>query len=320
MKYEIQKIHKTESIDGYRQLTPVDGGHMNYLRAIAETVEGERLFIKHHDHARFTEALRAHHSRQYLVKEHTIYQWLTKRGYQAIPRRVRFDGERTLSMEPFEHHIGWYWRAPTDKTLQGSYIRDVLTALQDLSHQSSHNFPSFLPDINRSHPTLHREGWGCYLAHQNIIQSALAASPLVGSDELNRDLPQLFRTYISTDQPELNALSHHDLRQSNVAWHPTHGVRIVDWSWADTGTPYADTTSFLIDLAKSGIDIAPYAEYFDPRHALLLIGFWLEHHAWPTQTPDRRVREHQLASAITAHRLVSQLTSSSVDAMSNSLR
>lgn len=292
---------------------------MNYVRVIAERPDGERLFIKHHDDARFTDALRAHHSKQYLAKEFAMYQRLAGLGYPSIPQRVRFDDGRTLSMESLEHHAGWHWRAPADNTLQPAYIRDILAALSELSHQPIHDLPSFLPDINYSHPTLLCEGWERYLDHQDAIHQVLLASTQAGSRNLLEDLPRLFDAYHTVEQPELSAFSHHDLRQSNIAWHPTEGVRIVDWSWADAGMPLADTTSFLIDLAKSGIDITPYRNYFDPAHALLLIGFWLEHSTWPTQTDDRRVREHQLTSALAAHRILMQYGATSSDDVASNL-
>jgi hypothetical protein len=98
-------------------------------------------------------------------------------------------------------------------------------------------------------------------------------------------------------------LAHADLRQSNLAWHPTEGVKIVDWSWAGPSSPGLDKTSFLIDLAKSGVDITRYANHFDTVHARKLMGFWLGRAIQPA-LPGSIVREHQLASAITAFELL----------------
>ena len=98
--------------------------------------------------------------------------------------------------------------------------------------------------------------------------------------------------------------AHNDARQSNIAWHPEQGVRIVDWSWADPAPKNADATMFLIDLAKSGHDVSGHLARFNRDYAIVLAGFWLAHSTWQARDAGSTVREHQVASAASALELI----------------
>ncbi|MBP6038358.1 MAG: phosphotransferase [Candidatus Saccharimonas sp.] len=285
------------------ELTPVAGGHMNYVRAIATLASGEQYFIKHHDDARFDDVVRARHSRAYLHKEHALYRLLEKQSFAYIPSGARLHNKQTLLLEPLSLEKGWHWRAPKDNELRERYITDVLDAVASLEQSSIQSLPSFEPDINETAPVLVLEGWDRYIEHEEAIRAELRAVGTADAAALSAALSDLYLRHHITPAGELKSFSHHDLRQSNLAWHPEYGVKIVDWSWAGLGTKKADSTSFLIDLAKSDIDVTPYMGEFDEFHALRLIGFWLEHSTWPTSDGSTTVRKHQLASAITAHRL-----------------
>lgn len=101
-----------------------------------------------------------------------------------------------------------------------------------------------------------------------------------------------------------SVLNHHDARQANIAWHPEHGVRIVDWSWAEAGLVSGDSTMFLLDLTKAGHDITPYMSQFNPIYAKLVLGYWLQRSQ--TQHPEGHdvVRMHKFISALKAARLL----------------
>jgi len=106
----------------------------------------------------------------------------------------------------------------------------------------------------------------------------------------------------------LDQLSHHDARQANIAWHPDHGAKLVDWSWADIGPKNSDATNFLIDLTKSGHDVEKYLKtYFNEDHAMVLMGFWLSHSLWPSHGNQSQVRFHQFTSAVASYQLLKQV-------------
>ncbi|MEO5949271.1 MAG: NUDIX domain-containing protein [Candidatus Saccharimonas sp.] len=279
------------------------GGHMGYTRLVASLPNGSRIFVKRHDAHRFTDGTRAEHSKKYLRKEHHVYTQLRDVS-PHIPAHVELQGDHTLLLDAYDPRDGWRWKAPTDIEERRHYIEDVLDALRSLEPLHYEAFGG----IKTSYQTIIDEGWGDYLEYKKAINDKLLNSGIVGSRELAEVLDTLYAEYLSLDPPELLYFAHYDIRQSNIAWHPEEGVRIVDWSWADHAPSGMDTTSFLVDIAKAGHDIGNYMQHAERDHLLLLIGFWLGHSVWPTPTADQTVREHQIGSAVAAHKLLKGLS------------
>lgn len=280
----------------------VSGGHMGYERHIISTPE-QSVFMKRHNAMRFTDNEREGHSRQYLQKEYDVYAQLGSES-PHIPSRAELIQDHTLLLEAYQHQDGWQWRAPRDEAARKQYIQDVLAALEDIRQLTYTDTSS----VNPTTPTLHKEGWRNYAQYREAIVATLEASAINKTSELAKQLDALYEQYMVVPKQPLDSFCHGDLRQSNLAWHPEHGVRIIDWSWAGQSTSGLDTTSFLIDLAKSGIDVSEYESYFDRDNALILIGFLLNHSTWPTSDGDTTVRTQQIASAVTAWQLLQLFT------------
>lgn len=278
------------------EIAQITAGHMQYAKHIIRTPSGEYLFAKHHDPQKFTDSVREQHSRQYLQKEHSVYTHLATHGFVAIPAHAELFDDTALLLEGLPYPQ-WQWRAPDDET-QRSYIQDTFKALKQL--QSVPVIEHAL--VHPAHDTLHNEGWLNYPLNKKLYAEYLN-NLLDNPAELVGNLEKLYQEYIQGDFSQVHYFTHHDLRQSNIAWNANHGVKIVDWSWAGAGLEQADSTSFLIDLAKSGIDVSEYSQYFNPAHALLLIGLWVEHSTWPTHGTDNTVRVHQARSAAVANQL-----------------
>lgn len=283
--------------------TQPSGGHMGYTRLIATLPNNRRVFIKQHDDSKFTDPVRAEHSKRYLRKESHVYQQLVD-AIACVPGQVELRGDHTLLMEAYDPRDGWHWRAPAQPEQLNAYIDDVLSALQSLEPVR------FIPfdEIKSSYQTFIDEGWGSFAVNREQIATKLAGSPVDGSRELAAGLDELFTRASHIPTPVLDYFAHYDIRQSNIAWHPEHGVRIVDWSWADPAPRDMDTTSFLVDLAKAGHDVSSYLQCVDPDHLVVLIGFWLGHSVWPTPSTDQTVREQQIGSAVAAYGLLERLS------------
>jgi len=290
-------------------LRDTPGGHMAYDYALLEH-EGEPYFIKHHDSATFTDPERETHSRLYLSKESATYDHLHEQGFVSIPRHHELLGDTTLLLEGLPPEQGWYWRAPTGNSTH-DYIQDVLASLATLETigQPENCYP-----ITPTYLSFNEEGWSTLHFTDNgdhvrqkirEIRHQLHTKTAEAVDELGKQIEVLAMHFTQPHTSCFTAFAHHDARQTNIAWHPEHGTRIVDWSWAGAGLPKSDSTSFLIDLAKSGVDVNDYLdEYFNPDHAMTLIGFWLGHSIWPTRPGNESVRLHQIASAATAYQLL----------------
>ncbi len=294
-----------EKLDYFGEASEIiepSGGHMGYTRLIASLPNDERIFVKRHDMHRFTDNARAEHSKRYLRKEHHVYSQL-QNSSPHVPQHVELVGDHTLLLEAYDPRDGWHWKAPKDIDERRQYVNDIIGALQSLESTPYAPFD----EINPSYQTMIDEGWGEFPRQRARILEKLAVSRVSGASELAKEIDGLYERAWQLDTPEMTHFAHYDIRQSNIAWHPQHGVRIVDWSWADHAPSGVDTTSFLIDLAKAGYDINEYASRLDPHHILVLIGFWLGHSVWPTPTPDQTVREHQIGSAVAAFRLLKSL-------------
>lgn len=291
-----------------------DGGHMAYKRLFIEAPDtGKTYFIKGQDSTMFTDAEREDHALQYLKKEQMIFDYLRSQGYNSIPAETGLIEGSYLVMESLLKDAGWYWRAPRDNPeLFGQYVQSVLASYDALQEIPLPDESYFFP--KRIMKVFMEEGWDHInpahiqkiRSNAQTLRSRLYPETDAVLDEVLDTLPELIpkgQALYDTMQPYY--LTHHDARQANIAWHPEFGTKNIDLSWVDIGWKNADATMLLIDLAKSGHDVSPYlSEYFNPEHALLLMGHWISRSAEPTRDANPIVRLHQLASALTAYRLL----------------
>ena len=275
------------------------GGHMGYDRMIATHPNSPSIFVKRHNPVRFSDSEREYHSLQYLRKEASVYAWLRDKAVDIIPDIHEYT-DNALLMSAYTADTGWQWRAPKGTSECKRYIQDVIAAAQMIGN-IVHD-PAIEHDVRNTHISIKREGWPAYKTKSEQIKNMLSAH---GEDaaELLAELDILHDASTDIADAPTEQFAHHDFRQSNIAWHPVHGVKIVDWSWAGPGFGGDDATSLLIDLDKSGYDIADYLEFINPEHALRLMGFWLCHAVDEPAPGNNNVRQQQLLSAIAAHRV-----------------
>lgn len=299
----LEKLHYYQSV---RINSPTAGGHMAYDRYISELPTGELAFIKQYSPHKYTDRERANRSMLYLQKEAYIYQYLRLNGFDALPASTGYhDG--MLAMAALTEGDDWNWRHPQDALSQKQYIADTINALRTLSDvpipEGDAIKPSFI--------SFDEEGWGTYdddnkkaiVAKLNNYACVVTNDNLSDSAyKLAANLDNLYANYKLTDYDQSMVMCHHDVRESNLAWHPQQGTKIIDWSWAGAGLKNSDTTTFLIDLHKRGVDVSAYMSNFNKDHALMMIGFWLTHSTWPEGDTD--VRFQQVHSAVAAYELL----------------
>lgn len=294
---------------------PAHGGHMAYNRYFIVD-EASEYFVKAHDPSKFTDKKREANSLQYLDKEAAYMRYIQEVAGQTVPQ-VYGVIEGALVLESLSEENGWYWRAPEDGEQKQAYIEEVLHALRSV--EAVDVIGDKLSDTRPALDIFLKDGWKIFDSKKAKMTKKAAA----WRDRLSSDNRQYFGHFINdmltidskmvaqnlAETEKNKTLSHHDARQANIAWHPDHGTRIVDWSWADEGTEKADTTMFLIDLAKSGHDVSDYmGEYFDTDHAVLLMGYYASRSLDDAYDGNDTVRFHQFASAITTYRLLMEKT------------
>lgn len=296
------------------EITIIDAGHMAYDHLFIRDGDNQ-LFVKAHDASRFTDALRESHSRAYLKKEFALLAHLAANNYSAIPNRVDLIDDSLLAMDALHQDDGWQWRAPEGDDFK-RYVHDVLIALDQLEASPIPIKPLYHDAVEPTYVTFWKEGWdditddktNALVTKTLQLSSGWTIAQQTDADELINELSHLKARAAQLERNTPLVMAHNDARQSNIAWHPDHGAKIVDWSWGDAAPKNADSTMFLIDLAKSGFDVSPYVEYINRDYVIVLIGFWLAHSLWETRDDSTTVREQQLASATAAHHLLKIMT------------
>lgn len=296
-----------------RTTYPIDAGHMAYHHYV--TSDGsDSAFVKRHDASQFTDPFREMHSRAYLKKEHAHYKHLASQGFTAIPERVALIDDSLLAMDHLSEADGWVWKAPDDQL--DEYITSTLAALNALQTTTPLESPAHHQEVAPTYETFWREGWDAIddESEQKIIDKIISLSRHWSDEqkqavkELIENLPTLRKVAAGLDRNPPLFPAHNDARQSNIAWHPQLGTKLVDWSWADNAPSGADVTMFLIDLKKSGKSIDSYESMVNKEFALTLLGFWLGHSIWETKDGSSKVREHQIASASTAFQVIQRMS------------
>lgn len=297
----------TEAFSSPETVTPIDAGHMEYNKYIFAK-NGSAVFAKQHDLTNFTDSDRAARSYTYLEKEAHTMAHVRQYGFQAVPHRSALHQD-TLAMDALREEDGWKWRAESETI--DAYISDALKAFQSLERipVPADSFP-----IDPSYDSIRTEGWHSFdddvIARLEQRYQQFAARLNKASQSTARELldtiRELHHTAMIPHATPRFAFCHHDVRQSNLAWHPEQGSALVDWSWAGLGEPNSDATSLLIDLAKSGHDVSAYYDHINPHHCLALIGFWLAHSTWPAHNGDT-VRLQQFVSALSGYEIYKAL-------------
>lgn len=309
--HEVSMVHTLEFPSPVQSFSEAKGGHMSYHRLIATMTDGSKLFVKGHGKEAFNYPIPEAHSLQYLQKEKLMYDHILRHSDSLTPKSVDILHGRSLLMEALPVEDGWHWRAP--KTNVDTYIRNTIQALEKLQQLPLPE--SFHDTILPTYQTHIHEGWRVIddeTTHK-ISRKVTEFTERMREDFresarlLVDDLGRLQSEFYTLPFPDKLHMAHHDIRQANIAWHPNHGTRIVDWSWAGAGRQNSDITTLLIDLHKSGHDVQPYMHLFNDDHALTLIGFWLAHSLWPTRSSNDTVRFHQVVSAVSAYILLKNL-------------
>lgn len=291
--------------DAPHSFSPAIGGHMAYVRTTFRDSNDRHHFVKAHIPSMHSEEWREREMKELLQKEARVYAHLRDNGYPHLPEGTTFDNDM-LIMQGLDRGDGWYWRAPKNPETFSAYVSDVLLALKGLE-STAHVIRQ--PKDEVSVDTFYNFGWGTLHDvnvpelvqrntqrwHEHMRDDDIAVAQHIA------DIPTLS---VRRSELILNAFNHHDSRQANIAWHPEHGVKVVDWSWADSGLRDGDTTMFLLDLAKSGHDISDYMAYLNPTYAKLVLGYWLHRSSTPHPEGHDVVRMHQFISALKAAKLL----------------
>ena len=292
-------IKVVEFSENYRN---INGGHMQYDKIIA-TKNDHSVFIKRTSTK--YDNIKRNRLHQYLRKEAFTMSYLRCHGYSGIPPRSILRDDDTFIMETMTSNEGWLWRAKNE-TLD-AYVKSAKEKFNELENIP---LPPDTFDIESSRDSFIKEGWAS-LDEQKIAKlrelslgflDRLTPHSQNITKKLLADLPALLNARGRHSDIKKLVFCHHDIRQSNMAWHPKRGTKLIDWSWSGPGESGSDITSLLIDLHKSGHNISNYYKEINLDHCLTLTGFWLNHATWPYRGDDT-LRFQQFLSALSAYEI-----------------
>lgn len=303
--YELCGIPKTQPL----YVRYISGGHMAYEHLLV-TAGVEHFFVKLHNPLNFSDQQRERRSRLYLQKEAAIYHFLGRRGYPYSQQQVNLYQDTMLILPALQKTTGWYWLPPKGANFH-RYVEETLGAYAALQQITPPTTP--LSKVQPSYQSFWEDGWdtlekedaAALLSQRlSLFQKYLSPTNYRQAMVFMRHLPQMAHDSSQIDRHQAHFFSHNDARPSNLAWHPSLGTRLIDWSWADLAPRQADSTTFLINLFKNQLDTKPYYNAcFNREYALTLIGFWLSRCLDTPHDGSLEVRLQQLLSAVAAYQL-----------------
>lgn len=244
----------------------------------------------------------------------------------VVGRRELLCDDTLLVTEALRPEDGWLWHPLTNLDDQAAYIDAVIAAndeiaamtLDEATTMRLHAEPFFRDElafdgglelaVENQHfrseliakftSMAAREGQSSFMA-----QSASDMVDLLG------DIPRLRQLAASAwalHEQDETTLGHCDVRSDNVAYNPvTREVKLVDWNWASYAPRDSGPTEFLIDMAKHGIDVAPWRSRLNHEMLAGFIGLWLKRCLREPFSIGSNVREAQAQSAAAAYWLYS---------------
>lgn len=313
-QYKSKLVDMLNSSDKSNDITETSGGHMAYEHLIISG-QDKSIFVKTINLNKLHNQTDAKNLQKYIQKEKMYYDHLTDIAFSKLPSNIDFVDDKTLVMDALLDKDQWKWRIPKNDD-SNKYIADILDTLSQLNNLDvPYHIDEYL-GITPTHITLWDEGWAGIDDNKirQINQKIESFNDMFRPESKNKiqnllnNLSNLKDIAAYSRKLDNLVLSHNDARQSNIAWHPDQGVKIVDWAWAGLAPEKADSTMFLIDLAKSGYDVDKYlSEHFDKNHATTLIGFWLNHCMQSNPNDSETIRFQQVVSALAAYELINKI-------------
>lgn len=280
-------------------ISPVAGGFSLAKRGLVRLPGGETIFVK---------IGTEENSKRWAKKELAVYEYLNSESYPFIPNVLSEDPDATsFALDALLPDEGWDW--------SDTWTTDRLDATLEAMNVLAQLHPANKQLIDPEEPALEatRDGWKILVESQELQERLWTKLRKAGHNliaekmDLKRELERSSRFIFKTD-----TLVHYDIRADNCAWNPnTKEVKFVDWNWTQLGDTRIDTSAMLVNVQRSGFDVAStYLNRLDADALQWLAGFWLRGAATPIwEGGSESLRDFQLDAGIAAQYLLSQLES-----------
>lgn len=300
------------------QVKSVSGGYSLNRRSLVSC--GDRwIFVKEVDHGLLNSD--GVEELGWLNKDYECVNHLKQSIPELVPEweKLVADGH-VLLMPSYQITDGWQWQFPSDPDEQKVYIQAVVDATKKLE---SVKFDQDVIDRLNLHP---------YFRDKLAIDGGLKL--IIGNAEIRNQLDEKYAAMAQDDslillrpaiikmqallkderllaelsikasalinQPN-DCFGHCDVRSDNIAFSSSTGqIKFVDWNWASYISAGFGATEFLVDMARRGVDVKPWANYLNVELLAAVVGFYTKRCLQDPLAPGNTLRDVQAQSAAVA--------------------
>lgn len=298
---------------------PVEGGYSRNRRAIID-IHGASVFAKEVD----TSVLPDEGSVElgWLKKDYEIINGLADFGVDIVPEWAELHlAGHLLLMPSYKKEDGWHWYPPEDESQRMKYIQAVIDATERLeatvlpegATEKLSLQPFFRDEIAEyqgiaplfTDVTLRARLIDKYVKLQNkaghLLPMNIQMVKTLSEDESLKDLQEQTDKLVHLPN---NRLNHCDVRSDNIAYNEKTGeVKFVDWNWASYAPAKFGATEFLLDMARRGVDVAPWYKDMSVELLAATVGYYMIRGLKEPLTPGSTLREMQAETAAVANYL-----------------
>lgn len=257
----------------------------------------------------------------WLSKDYECTKILRQISPRIVPEWGKLVADNHVFLMPsYQAKDGWSWVLPSNFNRQIKYIQSVIDATKELELIE---FDKDIIDKLNFHPYFRDElaldnGLRLVIRNKEVRNQLVIKYEAIANDESLVKLQPMIDKMINTlkDKKALNELAsraallinqpndyfgHCDVRSDNIAYNLKTGeIKFVDWNWASLTPQGFGATEFLIDMARRGIDVSPWADCLNIELLAAIIGVYLRRCLKDPLTLGGSLREMQAQSAAVA--------------------
>lgn len=263
---------------------------------------------------------------RWLRKEHEVMTHLAEAAPGVAPPWCELgDDGSVLAMTALRADDGWLWGYPAQPVQHRAYVAaviDTLAALDGVDFTAD-EIERLELTAHFAQDLAHDEGFTTLLASSEVRSAAHAMLVGARSVHLSRAidaavaliadpaaLAGLAAEAATLAQQPSDTFGHCDVRADNLAYHPGTGqVCLIDWNWSSMVPQRDCSTEFLVDAARSGVDVSAWRASLNRPLLAALVGFWLWRCTHEPLAPGNSLRAVQAESAAVAYDLYRMLAS-----------
>lgn len=233
--------------------------------------------------------------RAWLYKDHACTEMIRTIAPEIVAEwsSLSADGQLML-MSSYRHEDGWVWLPPADSSMHEAYVTNVLATITRLAtiHPAETQVDQlglkpYIRDMIAhdsgidmiiSDPEVRRALSVDYQILEQTTEIATIRHAAQGMQVMLNDQSLLLSLRTAQNrldqQPQLT-LSHGDIRADNIVHNAElQQTKLVDFDWLSLAPEGFDTTEFLIDTARYGVDVLPWAELLNKDLLAATVGYY----------------------------------------------